>query len=104
MTVGNNFSSDAINQLISGYSVQMRTLMTAIQNLSLNVNGQAAGLAFLEAAGYDSADAQTALNAISYLNTVAGCYFGTVQQGGTGGNGAVAFDFNQQLSQYWAGQ
>jgi hypothetical protein len=104
MTVGNNLSSGTIDQLISSYSVQMRDLMTKIQYLSTNINGQAQGLEFLEAAGYDSTDAVTALAAIAYLSTPAGCYFGTVQQGGSGGTGATLFDFNQELSQYWAGQ
>ena len=40
-------------------------------------------------------DAQYALNMISYLNTVAGVYFGTATQG-------TAFNFDQQLSQMWA--
>jgi hypothetical protein len=104
MAVGNNFSSDTVDQLISGYSVQMRNLMQNIVNLSTNVNGQANGLAFLEGIGYQPADAQTALNAIAYLNTIAGCYFGTVQQGGSDGTGATVFDFNQEMAQYWAGQ
>jgi hypothetical protein len=104
MTVGNGLSSDAINQLLTNYTVQLRNLMTNVQNLSLNINGQDAGLAFLEAAGYDSDDAQSALLAIAYLNTIAGCYFGLVQQGGSGGTGAALFDFNNELSQYWAGQ
>jgi len=86
-----------IDNDITTFSVGMRNLMTAVQNLSLNVNGQGDGQAFLESVGYDSDDAATALNAISYLNTVAAVYFGDAAQ-------ADEYDFNQQLSQYWAGQ
>jgi hypothetical protein len=90
-------SSATIDNDITTFSVSMRNLMTAVQNLSLNVNGQGDGQAFLESVGYDSGDATTALNAISYLNTVAAVYFGDAAQ-------ADEYDFNQQLSQYWAGQ
>jgi hypothetical protein len=97
MSVGGQISSSTIDDGITTLSVQMRNLMTAVQNLSLNVNGQGEGLTFLESIGYSSDDAATAQAAISYLNTVAGVYFGTAAQ-------PDDFDFNQQLSQYWAGQ
>lgn len=97
MSVGGQISSATIDGNITALSVAMRNLMTAVQNLSLNVNGQGEGLAFLESIGYGSEDAATAQAAISYLNTVAGVYFGSASQ-------PSDFDFNQQLSQYWAGQ
>jgi hypothetical protein len=97
VSVGNQLSKAQIDGLISQYAVQMRVLMTAIQDLSQNVNGQGAGLATLEAAGYDSTDAATALTAIGYLNTPAAIYFGTATQ-------TSDFNFNQELSQYWGGQ
>lgn len=97
MSVGGQLSASSVSQSITDLSVQMRNIMQAVVNLSVNVNGQASGLATLEAAGYSAADAQTALNAISYMNTVAGVYFGTAAQ-------ASDYNFNQQLSQYWAGQ
>jgi hypothetical protein len=97
MSVGGQLSVSSVNQSITGLSVQLRNTMQAVVNLSLSVNGQDTGLAILEAAGYDAADAQTALDAISYMNTVAGVYFGTAAQ-------ATDFNFNQELSQYWAGQ
>jgi hypothetical protein len=96
MTVGNNMSTDAVNQAITNLSVAMRNLMQAVANLSLNVNGQGSGVTYLEGLGFDSADAAAAEGAISYLNTIAGVYFGTASQG-------TDFDFNQALSQYWAG-
>jgi hypothetical protein len=74
----------------------MRDVLTDVSDLSLNVNGQGGGLAFLESVGYTAGDAATALAAISYLNTISGVYFGTATQGSD-------FNFNQVLSQYWAG-
>jgi hypothetical protein len=71
--------------------------MQQVKNLSTWINGQGTGLATLEALGYSAADAQTALNMISSLNTMAGVYFGTATQ-------ATAFNFDNQLSQMWAGQ
>jgi hypothetical protein len=97
MTVGNQLTVTTVNSAITNLSVQTRILMTAISNLSVNVNGQGGGLALLEAIGYASADATSALAAISYLNTVAGVYFGTAAQ-------TPAFNFNQELSQFWGGQ
>jgi hypothetical protein len=88
--------------------------MQDISNLNLRVNGQGAGLAYLESIGYSGtanpdnpggvSNAALALSMISYLNTNAGVYFGTVQQGGTGGTGAILFNFGQELSQVWGGQ
>jgi hypothetical protein len=104
MTVGNQGNSGQVDSLISNLSVNIRNLMQSAVNLSTWVNGQGNGQTFLESLGYDSGDAATALSAIAYLSTVAGCYYGTVQQGGTGGTAATMFNFNQELSQYWAGQ
>lgn len=96
MSVGNNFTSDTVNQQITGLSVRMRDLMQDVVNLSSNINGQGTGLTVLEAIGYDSDDAAMAQGAISYLNTIAAVYYGTAAQ-------TPAFDFDQELSQYWAG-
>lgn len=97
MTVGAQLSAIGIDSSITNLSVAMRDLMQQVVNLSMNVNGQGTGLATLESIGYSSADAQTAINAIAYLNTVAEVYFGTATQ-------VSDFDFNNQLSQYWAGR
>jgi hypothetical protein len=97
MTVGNQLESGQVSQLITNYTVAMRNLCQAIANLNMNVNGQAEGLATLEAAGYDSADAQTALSAIGYLNTVSQVWFGGAAQ-------TPAFNFNNELSPYFGGQ
>lgn len=114
MAVGAVIGIDQMNNIITSFAVQLRDLMQDIANLNTAVNGQAAGLAYLESLGYGSdanpanpggiSDAAWALQVIGYLYTQAGVYAGTVQQGGTGGTGAIMFDFNQALSPVWGGQ
>lgn len=97
MAVGSQASSATVNQELTDYSVAMRNIMTKVTELSRWINGQGGGQAKLESMGYSPADATAALNNISYLNTVAAIYFGTANQ-------PANFDFNNQLSQLWAGQ
>ena len=96
MTVGNNVSADTINSQLTGLSTQLRNTMQQIRNLNQWTNGQNTGLATLEGVGFDPSDAATALSMISYLNTMAAVYYGTAAQ-------PTAFDFDQELSQVWAG-
>src|ERR1700728_2501678 len=81
MTVGVQLNAVAVNQLITNLSVAMRDVLTDVSNLSLNVNGQGGGLAYLESIGFTAGDAATALAAISYTNTIAGVDFGTATPG-----------------------
>lgn len=107
MPVGATIGSDQISNIITALAVNLRDIARRIYNLNLAVNGQGAGLAYLQAVGYSNtanpanpggvSDAALALSIISYLNTVAGVYFGTATQGTT-------FNFDQQLSEVWAGQ
>lgn len=107
MSVGATIGSDQVNNIITALAVNLRDVMRQIYNLNQAVNGQGAGLAYLESIGFgsdanpanpgDISDAQLALNVISYLTTVAGVYFGTATQGSE-------FNFDQQLSEVWAGQ
>ena len=107
MPVGSSIGADQVNNIITSLAVRMRDLMTDVADLNLSVNGQGAGLAYLQAVGYSNtsnpanpgsvSDAALALSVISYLNTVAGVYFGTATQGTT-------FNFNQQLSMVWGGR
>lgn len=107
MPVGATIGRGQIDNTITAFAVQLRNLAAEIRNLDVSVNGQGNGLAYLESIGYDSAanpanpggvsDAQFALNMISYMHTISGVYFGTATQGTT-------FDFDQALSQVWAGQ
>jgi hypothetical protein len=107
MAVGNQLTKATIDNQLSTYAAQLRDLCQQILNLSLTVNGQNAGLAFLENAGYSNtanpnnpgsaSDAAYALQQLSYLNTVPEVYIGAAAQ-------TPAFNFNQQLSPLWGGQ
>jgi hypothetical protein len=107
MPVGATIGSDQMNNILTAFAVQLRNACRQISNLNLAVNGQGAGLAYLQSIGYSNtsnpanpgsvSDAALALSVISYLNTVAGVYFGTATQGTT-------FNFDQQLSEVWGGQ
>jgi|SRR5689334_9770018 len=107
MPVGATIGSGQVDNIITALAVRLRDTMRQISNLNLAVNGQGTGLAYLESIGYSGAsnpanpgsvsDAALAQTMISYLNTVAGVYFGTATQ-------ASEFNFDQQLSEVWAGQ
>lgn len=102
MSVGTQASKSSVDQNLSTLAVQLRGVMQAAKSLNTYVNGQNTGLAALQALGYSAADAATALQLIGYLNTLAGAYYGTVQQGGSGGTGAILFNFDNALAQLWA--
>jgi hypothetical protein len=105
MPVGAVIGSDQIDNVITSLAVSLRDVMRQIYNLNLSVNGQGAGLAYLTSIGYSGtanpanpggiSNAALALSIISYLDTVAGVYFGTATQGSQ-------FNFDQQLSEVWA--
>ncbi len=107
MAVGASVGSDQIDNMITSFAVRLRDLMTDIAELSLSVNGQGAGLAYLQGKGYSStpnpdnpggvSDAELAQNMIGYLNTSSALYFGSASQ-------PSPFNFHQELSQVWAGQ
>jgi hypothetical protein len=107
MPVGAVIGSSQVDNILSALAVQLRDSCRQIYNLNLAVNGQATGLAYLVSIGYSNvanpanpggiSDAQLALNMIAVLNTMAGLYFGTATQ-------ATTFNFDQQLSQLWAGR
>jgi hypothetical protein len=107
MSVGNQTSVAQVNNTLSALAVQLRELMSQIHDqwAYLNKIG-ATGLENLGGAGngFSSADAATVLQMINYMSTVAGCYYGTVQQGGSGGTGAIDFNFEDALTPLWAGQ
>ena len=107
MPVGAPVGSSQIDNIITALAVRLRDTCRQISNLNLAVNGQGAGLAYLESLGSGSdanpanpgsvSDAALALSMISYLNTVAAIYFGAATQ-------PSEFSFDQELSQVWAGQ
>jgi len=97
VAVGTQPSVASMDQNLTNAAVQLRNVLQTISNLSNEINGQGTGLATLEAIGYSSGDATTVLNMLSYMNTIAGVYYGTATQG-------TDFNFNQALGQLWAGQ
>ena len=104
MPVGASIGSGQMDNMITSAAVHLRDVAQDISELSLSVNGQGQGMAYLQSLGFGSSanpanpgsvsDAQYALNMISYENTVAAVYFGTAAQ-------TPAFRFDQQLSQLW---
>lgn len=98
MAIGNdaNLTPAQLNNYAAQVALTLRNVMVQIQALQQDVTGM--GTAGLEALGFTSADASSFVTACSYMNTVAGVYYGTVQQGGSGGTGASDFDFNNALT------
>ena len=107
MPVGASIGSSQIDNVITALAVNMRNIMQQVANLNMAVNGQGAGQAYLQSIGYSGtanpanpggvSDAALALSMISYLNTMASIFTGTAQQ-------TPAFNFEQELSQVWAGR
>jgi hypothetical protein len=100
MAVGAQPTVASLNANLTSAAQQLRNLMQSITNFTVPV--QNLGTAGLTALGFSAADAATFLQLAGYLSTIAGCYYGTVQQGGTGGTGAIQFNFNNALSVTWA--
>jgi hypothetical protein len=95
MTVGTQPTQATINQQLTAMALAMRTDLRNISNFQEYV--VSLGLAGLEALGFAPADAQLVLNMASYMNTIAGVYFGTITQNSD-------FDFDNALCGLWAGQ
>lgn len=95
MPIGNQVTAQTVNSMLTSLSTELRNTMDQIRDLSEWANGQGTGLATLEGIGFSATDAQTALNMINYLNTVAAVYYGTAAQ-------TPAFNFDNELSQLWA--
>jgi hypothetical protein len=103
MAVGQQPSSSQLDAQMTILANNLRKIMGQIRDLNTEINGAGTGTANLETAGYDSTDAATFLSLLAYFSTVAGVYYGTVQAGGTGGTGAIDFDYDNALSVLWGG-
>jgi hypothetical protein len=95
MPVGDVPTSASLNGELGGLIVRLRDVCHDISELQMQVTG--IGQGGLVAAGFSAGDATTFMNAVSYLNTVAGVYQGTATQGST-------FNFDNALSAYVVGQ
>lgn len=102
MAIGIQPGASQLNSTLSSWAVQLRDLMTNINEFDTYVNSL--GVSGLESVGLSAADAASFNTMVSYLSNVAGVYFGTIQQGGTGGTGAIQFNFHNALSVLWGGQ
>lgn len=118
MSVGFQASTATVNNAISSIALNMRGLMQQINNLTTFIDGQDDGMAALQAIGFSTAstsgdvypnpggasDAAFAMQLIEYMGILSGVYYGTVQQGGTGGTAATMFNFDNAFSFTWGGQ
>lgn len=115
--VGNQTNVAAVNGTLTSLAVQLRELMGQIlqqqsylDNLGTsglnNLGGTGNGFSTVANPGNPGSvsDAQYVLNLINEMGTVAGVYKGTVQAQGSGGTGAVLFNFENAFTPLWGGQ
>lgn len=102
MTVGIPTTAQSLNAQLGQASLAVRNAMERANDLFTCVNNL--GTPGLEAAGLSAQDAASYQAMAGYLSTLAGVYYGTVQQGGSGGTGASTFNFNNALSVLWGAQ
>ena len=101
MSVGNQTSQGAVNNALTQLALSMRELMADVAQQQAYLTKL--GTTGLQELGFTSGDATTVLDDINHMATIAGCYKGTVQQGGTGGTGAILFNFEDFLTHLWGG-
>ena len=107
MPVGAAIGSDQVSNILTNLAVNFRNLAQQAANLSIEVTGQGAGLAYLQSVGYSNtanpanpggiSDAAWALQVVNYFGNVAGVWFGTATQ-------TPAFNYNVAVATLWAGQ
>lgn len=102
MSVGNQANAGNVNNTLTSLALAMREHASDVLEFWAWANKE--GLAGLEAIGFSAADAQAVLDNVNHMATPMQVYKGTVQAGGSGGVGAVAFDYEDYLTPLWAGQ
>jgi len=95
MAIGNAPTMAALNQQAYQLALQFRS--TAQQATALQSYVVGLGQAGLVALGFAAADATELLTCANYMASLAQVYQGTLQQGGTGGTGAILFNFQSAL-------
>lgn len=102
MAVGAQTNAGNVNQTLTNLAIAWRELCddTTEQWAFLNKLNTAG----LIALGFSSGDAAQVLTMIDYLATPAQVFQGTVQAGGSGGTGAVEFNYEDATTPLWAGQ
>lgn len=94
MAVGSQPSEGGINQTLTQLALAIREWAQDAVEQRAYLNKL--GLAQLEALGFTATDAQSVLNMINYMGTVADVYHGTATQ-------ATAFNFEDALTPLWGG-
>lgn len=96
MAIGQQATVQSLNSDLTNLATQVRNLMDEIREWTQGVQDE--GSAGLQVIGFTSADATAFLGMAGYLSTQSGVWFGTVQQGGSGGIGATLFNFDNAVS------
>lgn len=95
MSVGLPTSQGAVNQSLTTLAINLREVASEILHQWGYLNKL--GLAGLETVGFSAADAQSVLDNINHMATVAQVYRGTATQ-------ASLFNFEDALTPLWGGQ
>jgi hypothetical protein len=101
VSVGSQPSQGNINQTLTSLALALREMSTDILEQWAYLNKE--GLTGLDGLGFSAADAGLVLTMIDYMATVAQVYKGTVQAQGSGGTGAIMFNFEDALTPLWGG-
>ncbi len=101
MAVGAQTTQNQVNGVLTQLAVRKRDLADDI--LYQQAFLVKLGLAGLQGLGFTAGEAQAVLDDIDHMATPEQVYKGAVQAGGTGGTGAVMFDYEDYLTHLWAG-
>ena len=96
MTVGTQTNVATVNANLTQDSIDLRDLANRILQRWSYLNKL--GLSGLQGLGFTAGDAQAVLDNINHMVVPAQVYKGTVQAQGTGGTGAVLFNFEDYLT------
>ena len=95
MAIGNIPSVAQLNGQAAQIASSWRAV--ALQTIWFQAYIASLGTAGLEALGFAAADAAAMQTQANYMLSLAQIYQGTLQQGGTGGTGAIEFNFENAL-------
>jgi hypothetical protein len=99
---GYNTDQATINHRLGQVAVSLRDVMLAAQRFQTAIvklgADDTARIQALIADGCSPGDAAQIVTDANLLGNVAGVYYGQVQQGGSGGTGAVLYNFDDALA------
>lgn len=97
MAIGNSATNQfALNSQAGQLAIALRDTCHKILALQTWVVQQ--GSNGLQAIGFTAPDAAAFMTEVSYMNSIALIFTGQLQQGGTGGIGAIMFNFESGIS------